>query len=79
MAIYIQIRKTAEDDDSVTYEFGPSDRIVGSVRVDRSSGQFSLISIDEESRQEFYFPRVCRALERHLKDGAFPLTTCYAA
>jgi hypothetical protein len=43
MAIYIQIRKTDEDQSGATYEFGPSEGIIGTVfESEATSASYSL-------------------------------------
>jgi hypothetical protein len=79
MAIYIQIQKADESPRGITYDFGPSDRFIGQVFVDRTTHQVSLVRIDDAEKQEFYLSRVQRALQRHLQAGEFPQSTCYAA
>ena len=79
MAIYIQIRKTDENTNGVTYAFGPSEGLIGTVFVERATGEVSLLSIDDPGRQEFYLSRVRRVLLRHLAAGEYPASTCYAA
>jgi hypothetical protein len=71
MAIYIQIRKTDE--------FGPSEGFIGTVFVERATRDVSLLHIDDPNKQEFYFSRVRRALQRHLESSEFPASTCYTA
>jgi len=77
MAIYIQIRKTDEDQSGATYEFGPSEGIIGTVFVARATREVSLLHIDDPKKEEFYLLRVRRALER--ETGDFPESTSYAA
>lgn len=79
MAIYIQIRKTDEDDSGATYEFGPSEGFIGTVFVERATHEVSLLHIDDPKKQDFYFSRVRRALQGHLEAGEFPASTFYAA
>jgi hypothetical protein len=77
MAIYIQIRKTDEDQSGATYEFGPSEGIIGTVFVARATREVSLLHIDDPQKENFYLSRVRRALQR--ETGEFPDDTCYAA
>ncbi len=79
MAIYIQINKLEDLGDAVVYEFGPSEGIVGKVAIEKLSGEVVFVEIDASHRQEFYLPRVQRALSRHFQRGEFPERTCYAA
>jgi hypothetical protein len=77
MAIYIQIRKTDEDQTGAIYEFGPSEGIIGAVFIARATREVSLLRIDDPKKEEFYLSRVRRALQRD--SGGFPDSTCYAA
>ncbi len=78
MAIYIQIRKAMEDDSLVIYRFGPVGDLVGSVCVDKDTGEVELLEL-EGGRESFYLPRVARVMKRHFEAVEFPDDTCYAA
>ncbi|MCA9120558.1 MAG: hypothetical protein H6822_13990 [Planctomycetaceae bacterium] len=81
MAIYIQLNKIEEDAAGAIYEFGPVERIIGQVVVDKSDGAVELLEIDAEyaARQSFYLPRIRRVFIRHAEENDFPDKTCYAA
>jgi hypothetical protein len=81
MAIYIQLNKIEEDGTGAIYEFGPVERIVGHVVVDKSDGAVELLDIDAEyaAREAFYLPRIRRVFIRHVEENDFPNRTWYAA
>ena len=81
MAIYIQINRTDDGDDLSIYEFGPVERIVGSVAVTKPVGEVELIQIEEEygRKAEFFLSRIRRVFKRHAEDGEFPDQMWYAA
>lgn len=64
MCIDILICKTDEDQSGTTYEFGPSERIIGTVFVTRTTRQVALLHIDDPQKEEFYRSRVRRVLQR---------------
>ena len=79
MAIYIAIRKRAEDNSTVEYAFGPSEEeLVGAVRLDKSDGRIELLELSS-GREDFYLPRVSHILKRCFTSGQFPNATCFAA
>ena len=81
MAICIQINRTEDGDTLSVYEFGPVERIVGSVAVTKPAGDVELLYIDNEHKRktEFFLSRIRRVFQRHAKDGKFPERTWYAA
>jgi hypothetical protein len=81
MAIYIQINRTEDGDTLSVYEFGPVERIVGSVAVTKPAGDVELLHIDNEHERktEFFLSRIRRVFQRHATDREFPDRTWYAA
>jgi hypothetical protein len=81
VAILIQLNRVADFPDAAVYEFGPADRIVGRVSVDKATGRVELFDIEpaDAARDGFYLPRVARALARHHAAGEFPERTSYRA
>ena len=78
MAIYIQLSKFTEDAHEAIYRFGPAEELIGSVCIDKKTGDVQLLEIDRGDA-EFYLSRVRRVLVKHFEFGAFPETTHYAA
>ena len=81
MAIYIQINRTDDCESLSVYEFGPVERIVGSVAVTKPAGDVELLHIDaeQERRTDFFMSRIRRVFQRHAENGEFPDRTWYAA
>lgn len=81
MAIYIQINRVEEDTAGAVYEFGPVERIIGRVLLDKKTGKIELIDIEPEQadRTAFFVSRVRRKLTEHFARNELPERTCYAA
>lgn len=79
MAIFIEMIKIEETDNSVVYAFGDGARLFGKVFLDKTSGEVKLLEIEQSKRQDFYFPRVARKLLQHHKNEEYPGATYYAA
>lgn len=79
MAIYIQLLKLEEDNGGAVYGFGEGDGLLGKVFLDKASGEVTLIEQSLPARENFFLPRVRRALARHHERGEYPGETCYAA
>lgn len=79
VAVYINITKVKETNDSVIYDFGDGNKLIGKVLLKKSSGKIQLLEINQPDRQDFYFFRVTRKLLQHHQNGEYPEVTCYAA
>ncbi len=79
MAIYIQINKIEESPSEVTYEFGPSEEIIGRVLWSKQTGKMTLLEIKPQRRADYFLPRIERVLARNHAAGVYPDRTCYAA
>jgi hypothetical protein len=77
MAIYIQINRKDQDQTGAIYEFGPMERIIGTVFVERATREVSLLHIDDPQKAEFYLLRVRQALQG--ETDQLPESTFYAA
>jgi SAM-dependent methyltransferase len=69
----IQLQKLEEDDDSVLYEFGTADEILGQVVLEKPSGKIYLISGHEhyERLEEGLMAKLRRLLLRHRQAGEY--------
>ena len=47
MAIYIQLNRIDDDSSCAIYEFGSVNAIVGSVAIDKHTGEITLVQIDD--------------------------------
>ena len=47
-----------EDESGAIYEFGPAERILGTVLFDKNSGAVNLIEMREPERESFYLSRI---------------------
>lgn len=79
MAIYVGIRKVAENGDHVVYEFGPDEQRVGRIRISRTTGEVEVLSEVPGDDKTAYSPRAKRKLLLHWRKQEFPDTTCWAS
>lgn len=79
MAIYVGIRKIEEDAEYVTYEFGPNEERVGSIRLTKEDGQMEVISEVPDDDKRAYSPCAKRKLLLHWRKQEFPEKTCFAS
>lgn len=81
MAILIQINMVAEFPDSLIYEFGPVEEIIGRVSLNKSDGQVELFDMVPGAKNciDSYLSRVAIVLARHHASGEYPERTDYRA
>lgn len=79
MAIYIAIRKLREDSESVIYTFGPDETRMGQLRLQKDSGDVSLLKPVAGDEKETFFSRAAYKVKRHWEEGRFPEVTCWAS
>lgn len=79
MAVYVHIRKQKEHDTYVEYSFGASEESSGLLRMDRSSGETTLVSPADNDQDDMAFMRASRKLKQHWMRGELPDVTCWAS
>ncbi|MGG1592422.1 hypothetical protein [Terribacillus saccharophilus] len=81
MASYVLLLKDYEDNDSVIYRFGPNEKVMGKIKLNKSTRQFSELEElpDENIPSKFYFDRAAQRLAVCLvrEGGVFPEKTAF--
>lgn len=81
MASYVLLLKDYEDSESVIYRFGPDEKIMGKIKLNKSTRQFSELEgfPDENIPFKFYFDRAAQRLVVCLvrEGGVFPERTAF--
>ena len=75
----INIEKTLQEKNIVTYKYYTIDSGVGFVTIDRGTGDFNIIQIAEGDFDYSLSKRVYWALIRHFEEGDLPEKTCWAS
>ena len=79
MAFYVSMTKLREDDEGVEYELGLDDQAPGRLRIDKRTGDVSLlIPAAGDERQAAYF-RAAAKVSQHWTEGCFPERTSWAS
>ena len=78
MAIYIPIRKISESADTVIYEYGKDDKLLGEIRLNKTTGEMELIG-NSTDLDQFASSRAMRKLYLHWRENEFPDQTSWAA
>ena len=78
MAIYIPIRKVAEDAQHVEYSFTSGDR-KGKIRFNKSTGDYSILEPSPIDSMAGVAARVIYVVREHLAEGEFPDKTSWSA
>jgi len=79
MAIYIEIEKLKERNDSVQYRFGLIDKSSGILSINKNSGEISLLEPLPNENGDNHFARAAYKIKTHWKDGNLPDRTCWAS
>lgn len=79
MAIYVGIRKICEDSQFATYEFGPDEQHVGTLRIAKDTGAVEILSEVPGDEPPKFSPRAKRKLATHFHRREFPDRTCWAS
>jgi hypothetical protein len=79
MAIYIAIRKVYEDRTSAEFAFGLLDGDLGRLRLDKISGNVSLVDSVLGDTGEAIFSRAAFKVRKHWAAGQIPDRTCWAS
>ncbi|MCC5663429.1 hypothetical protein [Nostoc mirabile] len=79
MAFYVLILKEKEDEIGVTYRFGPHEDRLGSLWIDKFSGEVKELQETPEQNSQAFFQRAAVKVWQHWKKGSFPEKTCWAS
>lgn len=79
MAFYVLILKDREDETGVTYRFGPNEDHLGSLWLDKSSGEVKELQETPAHNPQALFQRAAVKVWQHWKKGSFPEKTCWAS
>ncbi|PAF23097.1 hypothetical protein CHH49_00615 [Terribacillus saccharophilus] len=81
MASYVLLLKNYEDSESVIYKFGPNEKVMGEIKLIKSTRQFSELEglPDKSIPSKFYFDRAAQRLAVCLvnEGGVFPERTAF--
>lgn len=81
MAIYIRILKRCEDACAALYDFGWIDRPVGTVSLDKQTGEVSVVELTDPPPADpdatFVVSCVRRKLRQHHEAGVYPDETAF--
>ena len=79
MGIYVLIRRVEFTDDSADYVFGASESALGRMRVDRHTGEVTLVTPAPDDAKVVLFSRAAFKLRKHWLKGEMPEKTCWAS
>lgn len=79
MAIYIAIRKVSEGSACVDYTFGLSEGTGGRLRLDKVSGDVSLLEPAPGDSENAFYSRAAYKIRKHWAAGEIPDKTCWAS
>lgn len=81
MASFVLLIKEFEDNDRVVYKFGPNEKVMGKIELNKKTKMFSELEPVQDSVQspQFYFDRAAQRLARcFIKEGGkFPDKTTF--
>ncbi len=79
MAYYVLIRKEAEDDDRVVYQFGPNENQLGRLSFDKRSGVAEEIEAVPVEQKHQFFVRAAAKIHQHWLKGSLPERTSWSS
>ena len=79
MAVYISIHKVGEDPTSAEYTYETADGIQGRLKVEKASGQITLLQLAPNDDDTMLFQRASHKINKHWKRGELPSDTCWAS
>lgn len=81
MATFVLLLKEYEDDNIVIYKFGPNEKVMGKIELNKSTRMFNELEPVPNSEQiaQFYFNRAAQRLARCFikEEGKFPDKTTF--
>ncbi len=79
MAIYIEIEKLKERENTVQYKFSLLNECSGILSINKDSGDVTLIEPLPNKHGENHFARAAYKVKKHWKEGNLPDKTCWAS
>ncbi len=79
MAIYIEIEKVKDVNDSVEYKFGLLNDNYGVLTINKTSGEVIMLEPMESDKKKNHFARAAHKVKQHWKEGKLPNKTCWAS
>lgn len=79
MAIYIPITKLSDGASSAEYAFGTSGECPGKLKLDKRTGEVSLIEAASGDVRGAVYARAAHKIKKHWSSGELPQSTCWAA
>lgn len=77
--MYVLILKHDENDQQVTYYFGPNEQQLGLLRLNKQSGEVDELQAVPGESSDAFFTRAAVKVRQHWKQGLFPEKTCWAS
>ena len=79
MAIYIAIRKVDDAPEYADYTFGLPEGVGGRLRLDKLSGDVSLLEQAPGDSENAFYSRAAYKIRKHWAAGEVPDKTCWAS
>jgi hypothetical protein len=79
MALYIMIRKVAENPTSAEYTFGASEDRLGQLKLDKATGNMVLVEPVPGDDEGALYRRAAYKIKQHWAAGDLPESTCWAS
>ena len=79
MAFYVMIVRLELTEASADYGFGSNETALGRLRIDRGTGDVTLLSPAPGDRDEHFFKRAAFKVRQHWARGELPEKTCWAS
>lgn len=79
MAFYVLILKEKEDEAGVIYRFGSNEAHLGSLWLNKFSGEVKQLQESPDQNSQAFFQRAAVKVWQHWKQGTLPEKTCWAS
>lgn len=79
MAFYVKLNKIFEDSSIAKYSFGNGEAPLGSLTIDKSSGEVTLLEPLSGDDKSLFFNRAGAKIRKEWKEGRFPDSTEWAS
>jgi hypothetical protein len=75
----VLLHKIFESQGEAEYSYGESESTVGRLRLDKGTGEISLVQLATGDADQALFTRAAWKLEEHWEEGKLPDMTCWAS
>ena len=79
MALYIMIRKIADNPTSAEYAFGTGEDQLGQFKIDKTTGKVVLVEPAPDDNEGAVYHRATYKIKKHWEAGELPEVTCWAS